>query len=103
MSVPFAQHIPRILMSMSSRKSKSPSQLCAHVVRSVPSLRADTSLVRMLRLAMVLLAGWHLAFPTQAQVYVGVLGGVATLSGDSRSLLSPGSVAFSSYDPNACA
>jgi len=48
---------------------------------------------------MVLLAGWHLAFPTQAQVYVGALGGVATLSGDSRSLLSPGSVAFSSYDP----
>jgi hypothetical protein len=35
----------------------------------------------------------------QAQFYGGVLGGVSTLSGDARSLLSPGSSAFSSYDP----
>jgi outer membrane protein with beta-barrel domain len=54
--------------------------------------------VRMLRSA-VILAGWLLAIPAQAQLYAGVLGGVATLSGDARSLLSPGSSAFSSYDP----
>ena len=35
----------------------------------------------------------------QAQFYAGVLGGVSTLSGDARSLLSPGSTTFSSYDP----
>jgi hypothetical protein len=34
-----------------------------------------------------------------AQLYAGALGGVATLSGDARSLLSPNSTAFSSYDP----
>src|SRR6266852_1732971 len=38
-------------------------------------------------------------FPAQAQFYAGVLGGISTLSGDARSLLSPGSTAFSSYDP----
>lgn len=39
------------------------------------------------------------AVPAQAQFYVGVLGGVSTISGDARSLLSPASSAFSSYDP----
>lgn len=34
-----------------------------------------------------------------AQFYAGVLGGISTLSGDARSLLSPRSAAFSSYDP----
>jgi hypothetical protein len=34
-----------------------------------------------------------------AQVYVGVLGGVASISGDARSTLSSASSAFSSYDP----
>jgi hypothetical protein len=38
--------------------------------------------------------------PVHAQVYVGVLGGVSTLSGDARSLLTPASTAFSSYDPS---
>jgi len=37
-----------------------------------------------------------------AQLYAGALGGVATLSGDARSLLSPNSTAFSSYDPKNC-
>jgi hypothetical protein len=32
-------------------------------------------------------------------MYAGVLGGVTSLSGDARSLLGPGSTAFSSYDP----
>lgn len=47
----------------------------------------------------VILIGWLLVIPIQAQLYAGVLGGVATLSGDSRSLLSPGSSSFASYDP----
>jgi len=48
---------------------------------------------------MVLFSSWNLAFPAHAQMYAGVLGGVATLSGDARSLLGPNSSAFSSYDP----
>lgn len=35
----------------------------------------------------------------RAQMYVGVLGGVTSLSGDARSLIGPGSTAFSLYDP----
>lgn len=34
-----------------------------------------------------------------AQIYVGVLGGVSSISGDARSSLNSGSSAFSSYDP----
>jgi outer membrane protein with beta-barrel domain len=55
--------------------------------------------LRMLRIAVVVLFGCHHAATAHAQFYAGVLGGVSTLSGDSRSLLSPGSSAFSSYDP----
>ena len=47
---------------------------------------------------LLILAGCHSALPAQAQVYAGVLGGVATLSGDARSLLSAGSTTFSAYD-----
>jgi hypothetical protein len=41
----------------------------------------------------------QLILPVHAQMYAGILGGISTLSGDSRSLLSPGSTSFSSYDP----
>lgn len=87
------------LINMSSLTAKSPSQLHAWVVRSVSSAPGNTLCFRTLHLTMVLFAGWSLAVPAQAQVYVGVLGGVATLSGDARSSLSPDTSAFSSYDP----
>jgi hypothetical protein len=48
----------------------------------------------------ILFLGWQVAVPVQAQLYAGVLGGISTLSGDSRSLLSSGSTAFSTYDPS---
>ena len=54
---------------------------------------------RMLQTAGVVFFGCYCAMMAQAQFYAGVLGGVSTLSGDARSLLSPGSTAFSSYDP----
>jgi len=53
----------------------------------------------MLPIAVVVLFGCYSAVTAQAQFYAGVLGGVSTLSGDARSLLRPGSTAFSSYDP----
>lgn len=48
--------------------------------------------------ALVFLAIWGTTSTMCAQVYAGVMGGVATLSGDSRSLIGPSS-SFSSYDP----
>jgi len=53
----------------------------------------------MLQVAAIVFFGCCCAMTAQAQFYAGVLGGVSTLSGDARSLLSPGSTAFSSYDP----
>jgi hypothetical protein len=99
MSALFAEAHRLLLTNMSSLKTKSPSQLRARVVRNMFSLLRKTMQVRMLHPAMILIVGWRLAVPAQAQLYVGVLGGVATLSGDARSLLSPSSTAFSSYDP----
>jgi hypothetical protein len=55
--------------------------------------------VRTPSVALLLLAVWLSAIPMEAQVYAGIVGGVATLSGDARSTLSDFSTAFSSYDP----
>lgn len=56
--------------------------------------------VKIVRVIAVLFLSWQVAaVPLHAQLYVGVLGGISTLSGDSRSAISPGSIAFSSYDP----
>lgn len=55
--------------------------------------------VKIVRAFAVLFLSWHVAAPLHAQLYAGVLGGISTLSGDSRSVLNPGSTAFSSYDP----
>ena len=52
---------------------------------------------RMLRIAVLVFFGGCCA-TAHGQFYAGVLGGVSTLSGDARSVLSPGSNAFSSYD-----
>jgi Outer membrane protein beta-barrel domain len=52
---------------------------------------------KILMIAIVFCFVCPLAKLAQAQFYAGVLGGLATLSGDNRSLLSPGSTAFSSY------
>lgn len=38
------------------------------------------------------------ARPARAQVYAGFMGGVATLSGDARSIVGPGATEFSSYN-----
>jgi hypothetical protein len=53
----------------------------------------------MLQVVLVLFLSSFTLPPAQAQLYGGVLGGVATLSGDARSLLSPASTTLSSYDP----
>jgi outer membrane protein with beta-barrel domain len=55
--------------------------------------------LRMLLVVVVLFSSGRMTPLALAQLYAGALGGVATLSGDARSLLSPNSTAFSSYDP----
>lgn len=47
----------------------------------------------------LLVLGWLPTVRAQAQLYVGVLGGVSSLSGDARSVVSSGSTSFWSYDP----
>ena len=54
--------------------------------------------LRKLTIAMVLLCVCDCAVTAEAQFYAGVMGGVATLSGDSRSLLGSSS-SFASYNP----
>lgn len=54
--------------------------------------------LRHLPIALLLFFVCNCAVTLQAQFYAGVLGGVATLSGDSRSLLGS-NPSFSSYDP----
>jgi len=54
---------------------------------------------KIVQFGVVLLLGWSSAILAHAQLYAGVLGGFSSLSGDSRSLLTSGSTAFSSYDP----
>jgi hypothetical protein len=51
--------------------------------------------------AVIALLSACLTIRAQSQMYAGALGGVATLSGDARSLLNPGSAAFSLYDPQS--
>jgi len=53
----------------------------------------------MLLVVVVLFSSWWMTPLALAQLHAGALGGVATLSGDARSLLSPNSTALSSYDP----
>ena len=60
---------------------------------------ADTMQPKIVQLGLVLLLGLSSTTLAHAQLYAGVLGGISSLSGDSRSLLSSGSTAFSSYDP----
>jgi len=88
-------------MNMSNVNEKSPSRLFARTVRTlvsywenIPRLKSPVS-----RIAVAVLFASFCGQAARAQFYAGVLGGVATLSGDARSLLGPGSASFSSYDP----
>src|SRR6266852_2386355 len=83
---------------MSSHNGKSPSGLLSQAVGGGASLAAISQLSMRLIVLIIFVAS-HSGLRAQAQVYAGVLGGVSTLSGDARSLLSPGSTNFSVYDP----
>jgi len=54
--------------------------------------------LRKALVAMIFIGIVHTASIAEAQLYAGVVGGVATLSGDSRSIIGPSS-SSSSYDP----
>jgi len=84
---------------MSTLQTKSPSQARDQAVEALVFVSKKISRHKLLRVVILLFFSWHLPAPALAQLYGGVLGGVSTLSGDARSLLNPGSTAFSSYDP----
>jgi hypothetical protein len=82
-------------MNMSSLNGKSPSRIRVRAVRTLFFLSGDL----VLHIVLAPFLSWVSTVRAQAQLYVGVLGGLSTLSGDARSVLRPGSSAFSSYDP----
>lgn len=84
---------------MSTLPEKSPSQLLAYVVEALIFSSGRMRQHRSLRVVMLLFFGCLAPTLAFGQLYAGVLGGVSTLSGDARSLISPGSTAFSSYNP----
>ena len=87
------------LLGMSRVETKSPSHK-RRPTEQVEIFRCGkTEARRVLRILAILILSWQSSAPAHAQLYVGVLGGVSSLSGDARSLVAPGSVAFSSYDP----
>jgi hypothetical protein len=47
----------------------------------------------------IVLLSWNAPGVAHAQMYAGILGGISSLSGDARSIVSSDSIAFSSYDP----
>ena len=73
-------------------------QVSALAVMLCASCCPRTMRPKTLPIAIVLFLVCNCAVAAQAQFYAGVMGGVATLSGDSRSLLGTSS-SFASYDP----
>jgi outer membrane protein with beta-barrel domain len=88
------------LLRMSILQTKSPSQPRDRAVEALVFFPKKVSRHKLLRVAILLFLAGTCPAPALAQLYGGVLGGVSTLSGDARSLLNPGSTAFSSYDPS---
>ena len=89
------------LLNRSAAPAKSPSlNFCVRLMWFAFDLIVGIA-TRMSHLLIALVALLLLCcrMPAQAQVYAGILGGFSSLSGDSRSVLTPGSSAFSSYDP----
>jgi hypothetical protein len=87
------------LLGMSNVETKSPSHRRRPTKQTGISRYGKTESRRALRILAILVLSWQSSAPAHAQLYAGVLGGVSSLSGDARSLVTSGSVAFSSYDP----
>jgi len=87
------------LLGMSKVTTKSPSQKPSRP----PRVRYVVTRKRKYRKALQVFATFLLIANVpglaHAQLYAGILGGVSSLSGDARSIVSSRSVAFSSYDP----
>ena len=87
------------LLEMSKVATKSPSQKRRRTQHAKIFRLGKLETRRALRILAILVLGWRSSLLAHAQLYVGVLGGVSTLSGDARSLVTSGSIAFSSYNP----
>src|SRR6516164_1549215 len=86
------------LLEMSKVTTKSPSKLsrAPRVEYVVSRKRRHRRALEVFAMALLI---WNVPGLAHAQLYAGILGGASSLSGDARSIVSSGSIAFSSYDP----
>ena len=84
---------------MSKIEKKSPSEKCRRTEYAPMSWLGRFQAQRFLLISAILAISWQASPLAHAQLYAGVLGGVASLSGDARSLVTSGSLQFSSYNP----
>ena len=87
------------LLGMSKVETKSPSHKRRPTEQAGMFRYGKAESRRVLQILAILVLSWQSSAPAHAQLYAGVLGGISSLSGDARSLVTPGSVTFSSYDP----
>jgi hypothetical protein len=87
------------LLGMSKVTTKSPLQKPGRSSRVGYVASGEWRDRRVLEVFAIVLVLWNAPLLAHAQLYAGILGGVSSLSGDARSIVSSGSIAFSSYDP----
>src|SRR5215469_14940875 len=87
------------LLGMSKIETKSPSQKRSRSPRVGYAVSRRRTHQRAMQVFAIVLLSWNAPALAHAQLYAGVLGGVSSLSGYARSIISSDSIAFSSYDP----
>src|SRR6516164_716068 len=88
-----------VLPGMSQVDAKSPAQKRSRCPRVGCAVSRRRRHQRAIQVFAIVLLSWNASALAHAQLYAGILGGVSSLSGDARSIVSSDSTAFSSYDP----
>jgi len=96
---PLANPAEMALLGMSKIEKKSPSEKYRRTEYRQLFRLGRFQAQRLLWISAILVISWQSSPSAYAQLYVGVLGGVANLSGDARSVVTSGSLQFSSYNP----
>lgn len=96
---PLADPAGMALLGMSKIEKKSPSEKCRWTECGQLFRLGRFQVQRFLWISAILVISWQSSPPANAQLYAGVLGGVASLSGDAHSFVTSGSLQFSSYNP----
>src|SRR5215472_3035159 len=87
------------LLEMSKIDTKSPSQKRSWSPRLGYAASRRRRHRRAMQVFAIALLSWNAPALAHAQLYAGILGGVSSLSGDARLIVSSDSTTFSSYDP----